>query len=61
MRSKLIRVRGPVIAPLVFMLLMVGVCLLLALSTRYVDRIRKGNGNVSLCAFCHQPLPLQLR
>jgi len=59
MRSKLIRIRGPVITPFMFLLCVVLCCLMIAISARVADKWHeKNNEDVSICPFCNQPVQL---
>lgn len=59
MRSKLIRLRGPIISPFMFLLFIVLCCLMVAISARVADKLHeKSNGDLSLCPFCNQSVQL---
>ena len=56
MRSKLIRMRGPTIAPIMFLLVIVAGCLFIALSAKVADNWRESQRasqiDLSLCPLC---------
>lgn len=61
MRSKLIRMRGPTITPLMFLLFIVGCCMMLALSARVADKWKASKqtkqANLEQCPFCGHAVP----
>ena len=53
MRSKLIRMRGPTITPLMFLLFIVACCMMLALTARVTDKWKESKQpDLEQCPFC---------
>jgi hypothetical protein len=62
MRSKLIRMRGPTITPIMFLVVMVICCLMIYVSAKLADKWHnESNGDLSLCPFCNQSVQLPSR
>ena len=61
MRSKLIRIRGPIITPFMFLLSIVACCLMLALTAKVADKWHQSKQaqqpNLELCPLCGQSVP----